>query len=368
MEIRKPRASRSRLLLSLATTAACTSVTSRTQVPASRSSRTGRRRPDDRAHRAHAGKPGHLREPESQLVEDLLYELPCASSRHSKATPHHRTVGVADYLSRHRHFARRAVIGCECGTCRSADPRNPPHPPFRVHRTDAGARFSSTRGRPAIASAGVRISPWDAILFPTVTPITSSRRRAPVQPHHASADGLLRRRVDRRRHPPHVRVRVRSHAPREAVCRSWSSSRWRSFCLGRQEVIPIPVRHGGGPHGLRLGGSVPDDCARFRTVVASGGSRFARARRSSRAASPHALSLGEAIEAPTEPVPAYILHAHVPRPAARRDVCGLPPAWSCYDGLRCVPIMNVAHFPDDAVVKCISRCSPWEFDGRIAGT
>ena len=220
------------------------------------------------------------------------------------------------------------MIGCDCATCRSTDPRDSRWRPSIFVETDDGAVAAGRcRTRPARAGAALRhparrrdpVHPRPRRSHPR------ARRRAPVQRAAAAADAVLRRRADARRHP-HGRSATSSIPRRRtaAACRSSSCSRspGRSAsaarrscrcrsCTATRPILGLPLRR------LRL----PDRLQPHprRVLAAARGSRRAGARRAARAAAPDAFLAGEAIEAARRIAPRRdLLHAHVPRSAARR--------------------------------------------------
>ena len=113
-----------------------------------------------------------------------------------------------------------------------------------------------------------------------------------------------------------------------------------AFCVGRQEVVPVPLYHGAAADSrvslrrLRLPHRLQPHPG--RVVAAARGSRRARHRRAARSPAPDALHArrGDRRQPPHRRA-ADLLHAHVPRPAARRDDRpGCPTGMElAYDGL-----------------------------------
>ena len=164
---------------------------------------------------------------------------------------------------------------------------------------------------------------------PTATPITSSASTTCGDTTHAAAaDACYGDARHGRRHPQDVLLRVRSRdaARRGAAAARDCSSMAGPFCLGRQEIVPVPVLHGQRPIlGLRVGGfAYLTDCSAIPEASwpLLEGLDVLGARRAARASAPDAfLAEPRPIEAARRiGAAADLLHAHVPRPAARGDL------------------------------------------------
>ena len=120
---------------------------------------------------------GNLHEPEEQLVDDLLYELRMRFVQAQQGEK--RIIDALDRLqitflgTGTSHGV--PMIGCDCATCRSTDPRDRRlRPSLLVEAADGTSAAGRCRARPARAGADARHhARGRASSSRTATPITS---------------------------------------------------------------------------------------------------------------------------------------------------------------------------------------------------
>jgi phosphoribosyl 1,2-cyclic phosphate phosphodiesterase len=151
------------------------------------------------------------------------------------------------------------MIGCECATCRSSDPRDRRTRPSVFVQTDDGAAILIDAGPDLRAQAlAHRINRVDAIVFTHghadhILGLDDVRRYNHIlrRPMACYADQLTI--DDIRRMFAYV---FDPNAPKGGGLPQLDLFTVAGeFCIGRQEVVPIPILHGERPiFGLRLGG------------------------------------------------------------------------------------------------------------------
>ena len=218
------------------------------------------------------------------------------------------------------------MIGCDCATCHSTDPRDRRWRPSVFIETGDGASLLVDAGPDLRAQAlafGVRRV--DAILFTHghadhILGLDEVRRFNALQRRPMACYGDARTLDDVRK--------VFSYVFDPATPRGGSLPELAlftiagPFCIGRQEIVPVPIFHGDAADSraasrrLRL----PDRLQPHprRVVAAARGARRAGARRAPRAAASHAFFAepGDRGDPAHRPA-ARLLHAHVPRPRPR---------------------------------------------------
>ena len=151
------------------------------------------------------------------------------------------------------------MIGCECSTCRSDDPRDRRLRPSVFIRTDDGIRLLVDAGPDLRAQAlAYDVTRVDAIIFTHghadhILGLDDVRRYNWImqQPMPLFADGMTLREIRST-----FGYAFDPDAPKGGgIPRLELFPIAGPFCLGRQEVVPVPVFHGQRPIlGLRLGG------------------------------------------------------------------------------------------------------------------
>ena len=237
------------------------------------------------------------------------------------------------------------MIGCDCAVCRSTDPRDrrdaavDPDRARRRGRATAGRRRRSRRAvrydprrhvdRSARAGARLRRPPRRR------DPLHAQPRRSRPRPRRGAA---LQR--DAAGGDP-VLSPTRGRSPTCGGCSRTSSIRRRRtgggipqsslfqiagpFSLGGVEIVPVPLMHGALPIlGFRIGVvRLPDRLQRDSRRVVAAARRRAHAgpRRAARSAAPDAFQRRRGARGRRAARRrAHLLHAHLPRSAARRDL------------------------------------------------
>ena len=230
------------------------------------------------------------------------------------------------------------MIGCDCATCRSDRSARQAAAPVRLRRDRRRrARARRRRARPARAGAAHDIRRVDAHPL-HARPRRSHprpRRGAPLQRAAAAADAVLRRRADARRHPPDVPYVFDPATPTGGGLPQLELfAIGGPFCVGRHEVMPVPILHGQRPIlGFRFGAfAYLTDCNRIpdESWPLLEDLDVARHRRAARSAAPDAL-LAVAKRSTPRGASArrrtYFTHMCHDLPHA--ETCArLPPGWS----------------------------------------
>ncbi len=231
------------------------------------------------------------------------------------------------------------MIGCDCSTCQSTDARDRRLRPSIFVQLDDGTVGAGGRGA-GPARAGARATTFGAstrLSSPTATPTTSSA--STMSGASTSCRSARCRATADARTIADIRQTF-AYAFDPATQKGGGLPQLvtftihGSFCVGRQEIVPVPLYHGARPIlGLRFGAfayltdcnRIPDGSwdllAGLDVLVIDALARPAapdafHARRGDRRQPSHR-------RAPD------LLHAHVPRPAARRDVgAAARRAWS----------------------------------------
>jgi phosphoribosyl 1,2-cyclic phosphate phosphodiesterase len=161
------------------------------------------------------------------------------------------------------------MIGCDCGTCRSSDPRDRRLRPSAFIETDDGAAVLVDAGPDLRAQALANdIRRVDAIFFTHghadhILGLDEVRRYNVLQRRAVACYGDAATIVDIRK--------TFSYAFDPGTPRGGGLPRIETFavlgpfCIGRQEIVPVPVFHGERPIlGLRMGAfAYLTDCSRI---------------------------------------------------------------------------------------------------------
>jgi phosphoribosyl 1,2-cyclic phosphate phosphodiesterase len=161
------------------------------------------------------------------------------------------------------------MIGCECGTCRSTDPRDQRLRPSIFIETNDGSALLVDAGPDLRAQALTRnIRQIDAILFTHghadhILGLDDVRRYNAMQRRPMPCYGDERTIADIRQTFAYAfdsAIRQGGGLPQVATFTIQGP-----FCVGRQEVVPVPILHGDRPIlGLRLGPlAYLTDCSRI---------------------------------------------------------------------------------------------------------
>jgi len=161
------------------------------------------------------------------------------------------------------------MIGCECGTCRSTDPRDQRLRPSIFIETDDGVSLLVDAGPDLRTQALVRrIRRIDAVVFTHghadhILGLDDIRRYNHLQRQPMPCFGDARTIADIRR--------TFAYAFNPATQKGGGLPRVATFtiegpfCVGRQEIVPVPILHGDRPIlGLRMGAfAYLTDCSRI---------------------------------------------------------------------------------------------------------
>ena len=192
------------------------------------------------------------------------------------------------------------MIGCDCDVCRSTDPRDSRTRPSIVIDCDDGMRVLVDT-TPDLRSQALRhdLRRVDAILFTHshadhVMGLDEVRRynwlsRTPM-PVYGDAPTL--REVRRA-----FACIFESDAPRGGGCRMFTCSDPGPFCLGRQVIQPVPIRH--GPWNILGFGSavcVSRTAMNSRDIARAPAGLDCRARRAAEAAASTHFTIDQAVE------------------------------------------------------------------------
>ena len=176
------------------------------------------------------------------------------------------------------------MIGCDCGTCRSSDPRDRRLRPSAFIETDDGAAVLVDAGPDLRAQALANdVRRVDAIFFTHghadhILGLDEVRRYNVLQRRAVACYGDAATIADIRK--------TFSYAFDPGTPRGGGLPRIETFgvvgpfCIGRQEIVPVPVFHGERPIlGLRMG---PGRCSKGSTCSSSTRCAIVRTRRTSR--------------------------------------------------------------------------------------